>query len=623
MNEKIPRFLEIPGVIFLVYALLAFVFLWPLPIRLGSIIPAETLDPGLFIWQMHSNFQAFASGFGQPFDGNIFHPEPHSRLYTESMFFVAALMWPLYLCGVSTIACYNLACLLALALAGYAAWSIACDVTNNKLLSLAGGAIFAFSTFHLVCLNRPPLLFSGVLLLAFRNLYLFLQEGKKIHWIGYLIFSILLPGCCFYYTFLHLWITVLLLIFYLVFKKRFGSIQNHIRLGVCVAWIGLFYFVIWKSYVPIWQQQVISATATDYYYQVTSAAVANFIWPNWLNIHHTALPTLSIPFTDLGFFPGFYALIFVGIAIYAHWPSQWITANPTRRKIATIVFLLAFLWLFLILYCALYGGILTRLGPLKISIHNLHRLQMQFGIVITVGFFLRYEFSRIAIGMKQSADMRFPALAIAALLSFCFCGMYPLRWLTEPFSPLSYFQFHGRFGIFLLLFGSVMAVIGLQFLLEKFKLAKYQLIVCVFITFLVIEECWPGIRFSKVPTQSTLASVYTWLQNQGGVHVIAELPIHDKQKNSWYQLNSIYHNKQLINGYAWMEPPWYGNFGAEMNQFPSDRSIQRLKEHEVGVVVIHKEFLQENEYVRIRAEVDSRTDLSLVYEDDKSFVVRL
>ncbi len=605
------------------YLLLAVILTWPMTAHLGSQIASEPLDPSVFMWVLDENFKSIGQGFASYLDGDIFFPEKDTLLYAETFSVISAFLWPFHLCGFSVIACYNIFCLFSFVLAGYALWLVVYDFTNNVYVSFVGGTIFAFSSFHILCLNRPQILCTGLLILAFRHLYLYLQNWNWRHLAGYIVISLLLLGCSLQYVFLNCFLFLGLV--GIIGGLRFSQLtmRRFLEIGGTILILGAAYFAVIKLYVPIWANQQAGERTIDYLYELTSTTIAHYIWPNWRNMYHTLIPVIHIPVTDVGFSPGFLSLILATIAGWTYWPSRWKTENPKRRKIAHWILGLGSMYAVLIVYCVITGGILHYIGPLKISIHNPHRLQFQFFLFAIVWLFLYFDFNKIKAEINNSPTFFLPVVCILALIGLLCSSMYPLRWITEPFESLSYFRTHARFGIFVLAGISILSAMGFHRVLEKVDYERKYPVFSFIAAFLVIMECWPGIQFSQPPTNQSIEPVYGWLNNQGGITVIAEFPAESKEHKSRYLLNSLYHKKKMVNGYAWNQPPWYDEFTNAMMHFPDVSSIRLLRDRQAEVVLVHGQLMEGKAFQRINEQASVHDSLQIVYEDEHTIAVRI
>jgi hypothetical protein len=117
---------------------------------------------------------------------------------------------------------------------------------------------------------------------------------------------------------------------------------------------------------------------------------------------------------------------------------------------------------------------------------------------------------------------------------------------------------------------------------------------------------------------------YLWLEKRKE-DVVFEYPAYlpsDKEgsKIEVYRMYwSLYHHKNLINGYSGFFPPEREVFVKKMNDlFPSDQAALMLKKLKVDLVIVRKVGLSEEKVDLIRSKFDHS-----FYEDEKSLIVKI
>ena len=102
-------------------------------------------------------------------------------------------------------------------------------------------------------------------------------------------------------------------------------------------------------------------------------------------------------------------------------------------------------------------------------------------------------------------------------------------------------------------------------------------------------EHYPILRLGA-PMYS-LPDVYKWLKEQKDIHVIAEVPEHYGSDlwgfSSEYMLFSCFHNKKIVNGYSRFVSEEFKKKAKLLHQFPSDESIEQLKEYGIRIIIAH------------------------------------
>ncbi|MBD0329309.1 MAG: hypothetical protein ICV64_04315 [Thermoleophilia bacterium] len=91
----------------------------------------------------------------------------------------------------------------------------------------------------------------------------------------------------------------------------------------------------------------------------------------------------------------------------------------------------------------------------------------------------------------------------------------------------------------------------------------------------------------RVPVGGEIPPVYRWLARQDGERVVPELPVDDEDAVFEYVYYSTYHWQPLMNGHSGYVPRRYVRTLRRMAGFPDARSLRRLRELEVHLVVVH------------------------------------
>ncbi|MDQ3280003.1 MAG: hypothetical protein M3Q69_01160 [Acidobacteriota bacterium] len=169
--KPLPRELAV----FLLFCALTAVMTWPLVAHLGDVLP-HPHDPAINTWILDWDLHALLHRGVPLFDANIFHPEKDTLAYSENLIGIAIVLLPLKLAGVTPIAIYNIATLLAFALSGYGAYVLARLVTQSTGASIASGIYFAFFAFRLTHLTHLQHLWACWLPLMLAALLWFARE---------------------------------------------------------------------------------------------------------------------------------------------------------------------------------------------------------------------------------------------------------------------------------------------------------------------------------------------------------------------------------------------------------------------------------------------------------------
>jgi len=146
----------------------------------------------------------------------------------------------------------------------------------------------------------------------------------------------------------------------------------------------------------------------------------------------------------------------------------------------------------------------------------------------------------------------------------------------------------GRFGMFVIFGLSLFAGFGGSFLLEQVKGWNKRLPLMVLLPMIIILENI-SIPLKIDRPDMKIDPVYRFLAERPGDFAILELPLyHIPGGNLHYQLASRAHFKRLVNGCSGYLPRSYLLLYQQMADFPSNSSIEYLKEnYPIRYIIVH------------------------------------
>lgn len=150
------------------FVALAILMTWPLIRNLGRAV-SDPGDPLLTAWILDWDWWAT---FHQPlslFQANAFFPSQYSLAYTENLYGIALLLFPVRALGVGPVAAQNLSLLAGFAFCGFGAFLLGRKLTGSFAAGLAAGIFYAFLPYRFVHLSHIQLIWGGwlpLLLLA-------------------------------------------------------------------------------------------------------------------------------------------------------------------------------------------------------------------------------------------------------------------------------------------------------------------------------------------------------------------------------------------------------------------------------------------------------------------------
>lgn len=152
--------LRMTGTAALLFLALSLTMTWPLAPNLGRAV-SDPGDPYINIWVLDWDWYATLHHPLSLFDANAFHPAKDSLAFSENLFGIALLLFPLRAVGVGPIAAYNLAMLAGFAFSGFAAFLLGRRLTGSFVAGVAGGIFYAFVPFRFVHLAHLQHVWGG------------------------------------------------------------------------------------------------------------------------------------------------------------------------------------------------------------------------------------------------------------------------------------------------------------------------------------------------------------------------------------------------------------------------------------------------------------------------------
>jgi len=207
-------------------------------------------------------------------------------------------------------------------------------------------------------------------------------------------------------------------------------------------------------------------------------------------------------------------------------------------------------------------------------------------------------------------------LAYAAAMIVAFDGslgahgiIFPyLREFVPPFRGL---RVPARFSIFVGLTFAVLAGFAVRRLAERWP--RWRLAIVGMAAGLVIADMSP--RLELVPVWNDPPPIYGTLSSSAPA-VLAEFPAPPDWRAFWWDARFIYfstfHWQRLINGNSGVSPPSYLDFIDHVQTFPDRGSLAYLRRRGVEYIGVHGAFYTQDDWRRVRDELDRSSELQLV-----------
>lgn len=158
------------------FVIASIVMTWPLALHLQSAV-ADPFDPFFSTWAIDWDYHATFTK-ASLFHANIFHPARYSFAFSEHMYGIAVLFFPLLALGVAPLTVHNLAVLLGFAACGYAMYLLARYVTQSTRAGVVGGVCYAFAGFRFHHLPHVHFIWSAWLPILLLTLLLYARSPR-------------------------------------------------------------------------------------------------------------------------------------------------------------------------------------------------------------------------------------------------------------------------------------------------------------------------------------------------------------------------------------------------------------------------------------------------------------
>src|ERR1700752_1433849 len=173
----------------MVFCALTAVLTWPY-INCVRDCVVDKGDPYLVSWIMWWDYHQTFTNPLQLFQANIFYPYPYSLAFSEHMFGIALLFFPLFALGFPPLTVHSVAMFVGFALCGYGAFRLGRTLGGSNTVAWVSGIFFAFTPFRFDQMPQLPYLFTHWLPLSLEALILFARETswKRAIWFGATVF---------------------------------------------------------------------------------------------------------------------------------------------------------------------------------------------------------------------------------------------------------------------------------------------------------------------------------------------------------------------------------------------------------------------------------------------------
>jgi len=142
------------------FVVLAVAMTWPLTPNLRRAV-ADPGDPYVNTWILDWDWYATLHQPLRLFDANVSYPARHTLAFSEHLYGIALLLFPLRAAGAGALTAHNVALLLGFAFSGFAAFLLGRMISGSAAAGIAAGVFYAFVPFRFTHLPHLQHVFAG------------------------------------------------------------------------------------------------------------------------------------------------------------------------------------------------------------------------------------------------------------------------------------------------------------------------------------------------------------------------------------------------------------------------------------------------------------------------------
>lgn len=511
---------------------------WPLVIKASDHLWTRgDTDLAVFILD-HTSQKLLSLDLGNYFNAPFFYPLKNTIAFSEHLFIQTLLGLPVYAFTHNPILTFNFVIFLTFLMSGIFMYMLVYYLTGSMTGALIAGFIYAFLPYRI---NGPRL---GILTWQFFPLViLYFEKFLKSNSVKDLI--IFLFASAFQALSMWYYLIIFAVFFFFYFLSRtiqlrgsyFKKLNWKILLIIFLFVVGFSGILFWlaKPYFEIKKDYEVVNSLEGVY--IDSLSAASFLNPGPNNF------------------------------VYGSYFEDFIQSNS--------------------------GKVAREMRKYKIIGKGVKTKRVK---VLFPGFIAIFLTGVGFVSFLNKKKKR--AIIIAVLFSAIGClifslGPYffwrdrmillPYYWLRKV-PGVAALRSSFRFIVILYLALPIFAGLGIKKIKKRDKFGK--IIVLIFL-FLLALEYFVIPSYEKIVLHEHL--VYQKLASEENKFTVLELPI-DLRKNYSYFIPATVHNKNLVNGYSGFTPDDYKNITSLIsNEFPSDNTLNLVKEMGVKYVIIHNE----------------------------------
>jgi hypothetical protein len=226
------------------------------------------------------------------------------------------------------------------------------------------------------------------------------------------------------------------------------------------------------------------------------------------------------------------------------------------------------------------------------------------------------------LAVKRRDIWFFAALTILAVLlaSGPPLGLWPYVYWLPGFN---FIRIPSRFILLAVLGLAVLAGVGFERLVAMRRL-QTRVLAAIAAVAMLVAEFWT-VPLQVQPYRVEIPTLDRWLDSQPKPFAIAEVPVGPFVRyHSTYMLHSMAHWQRTVHGHSSLLTPLHEQLYGELRSFPDEASVNHLAALGVTYVVVHKDWYEPQEWVKLERGLAEHTDaLTLVHEEASGRIYRL
>jgi len=559
----------IDAAVALLFALLSVVMTWPLARILGTGV-ADPGDPFISVWILDWDWYATFHRGVSLFQANAFSPALYPLAYSDNLYGIAILLFPLRAVGLAPLTAFNVGILAGFAFSGFAAYLLGRSITGSVAAGIIGGIFYAFAPFRFLHLGHIQYVWGGWLPMLLFGL---VRYARRPTWWGAAAFGAIyvMNGL----TNLH--------------AMLFGTVA--IALSMPLLWMmsdrsgRQFWLPLASATLPAMAflaffLEPYQTVSTLYGMKREWSEVAGYsaTWRDWFvtssyNRLYGALTNSHTTDPELWLFPGVLSLFFSSMAIVflrrddLPLVALRVPAEVTgRRWLAALDAAIAILFVMTILSAAMVRTIPFSIGGQTLFTYRGGPVAPVLLVMLaTVRLLLRYPKAWAAGGNRSLRHTivqgRFqPVIWIALLwLGLGIAGSFGIHGFFHQFLFQHVPGFRGvrvpaRWAMVSCVGLSMLVSCGTVVILERIRrpAARRSIAVALSLAFLLELNAAP-IRFWDASPE--VPPVYRWLASHDLHGSILELPVDEGSSETTYMFRATAHHRPIVNGVSGFVPP--------------------------------------------------------------------